>query len=266
MNQILIIQLLTSFFVGGAFIAMLTFIAEKSDEKISGIIMTLPSTIALGFFFLGLSVSPQEAAKVVPATLVPLGIMSVSIVIYIYIAEFFSKLKISKTLQIFSTFVLSSLIWFILAAPFAIFKFSNLPVAITGYLTLMLFSHFLLSRKTYSGPALKIKYTNTQKVYRAVFIGLLIAIVVFLAKTLDAFWGGVFVMFPAATFAALIFFHQNHSPQKIFQIMKRAPLGMTTLFVYSLMVFFTFPSIGVVFGSITSYAVSLVYAFALSKF
>ena len=228
--------------------------------------MTLPSTIALGFFFLGLSVSPHETAKVVPATLIPLGIMSVSMVIYIYIAEFFSKLKILKILQIFFTFVLSSLIWFILAAPFAVFKFSNLPVSIIGYLTLMLFSHFLLSRKIHSVPVLKIQYTNIQKFYRSVFIGLLIALIVFLAKTLGAFWGGIFVMFPAATFAALIFFHQNHSPQKIFQIMKRAPLGMTTLFVYSLMVFFTFPSLGVISGSITSYVVSLVYAFCLSKF
>jgi len=58
MNKLFIIQLITSFIVGGIVIAIISFVAEKANKKISGIILTFPTTMALGFFFLCWTLSP----------------------------------------------------------------------------------------------------------------------------------------------------------------------------------------------------------------
>ena len=120
MTTIFIIQIAISFFVGGFFITLLTLLSERANDNIAGIIMMFPSTIVLGFFFLGLTTSAEKVALVVPATLIPLGIVIFSSLIYIYCSIFFSKHVKSKILQIVISFLTSSSIWFLLAAPFAI--------------------------------------------------------------------------------------------------------------------------------------------------
>ncbi len=50
------LQLLVSFLVGGAITAVLSLVAEKSHTKIAGVIVALPSTIAIGYFFIALAV------------------------------------------------------------------------------------------------------------------------------------------------------------------------------------------------------------------
>ena len=63
MSKTFYVQLIISFIVGGVFIVFLTFIAEKVEDRISGIILLLPSTAALGFFFLSWSLSPGVVAN-----------------------------------------------------------------------------------------------------------------------------------------------------------------------------------------------------------
>lgn len=56
-ETLFIIQLITSFLVGGAVIALLSFIAERVHKRIAGIVLAFPTTVALGFFFLGWTLS-----------------------------------------------------------------------------------------------------------------------------------------------------------------------------------------------------------------
>src|ERR1043166_8360259 len=105
MTTSLAIQLLISFVAGGCFITLLAYLAENSSEKNAGIIMMLPSTIVLGYFFLGITTSAEKVVEVVPATLIPLGIVIFSSVIYIYCALFFGKFFKRKIYQITATFI-----------------------------------------------------------------------------------------------------------------------------------------------------------------
>jgi len=84
MTTILLVQLFVSFFAGGTLITILTLIAEKTNQQISGILMMFPTTLVLGFLFLGLTTNAGNVSMVVPATLIPLGIIVFSTVIYIY--------------------------------------------------------------------------------------------------------------------------------------------------------------------------------------
>lgn len=259
-------QLLASFFVGGFFITLLALIAERANENISGIIMMFPSTIVLGFFFLGMTTSAEKVSLIVPATLIPLGIVLFSSVIYIYSAIFFSKYIKTKIRQIIITFVVSSFIWFVLASPFAIFKFQNLLIGIVGFFILITITHFILNKHTFQEKIIRLKYTKIQLMMRAIFTGGIITMVVFFGKVFNPFWGGVFTMYPAATFATLIIFHFYYEPKQLFHFMKKAPLGSLSLFIYAISAMLLFPKAGVIIGTIESYAISLSFSLLLIKY
>lgn len=265
MKTALAVQLISSFLVGGGMIAFLSILAEKTSERVSGIIMMFPTTIVLGFFFLGLTTSADKVASIVPATLTPLGIVIFSSVIYISMAQWYRRFISPVTGQIVATLVTSSMLWFLLAAPFAVWKLTNLPLGITGYFVLAGLAHYILNRERNIPPITRRSYTGKQILFRALFIGSIIMVVVLMDKTLDPFWGGVFTMYPAATFATLSVFHFYYEPAQLFQLMKRAPIGSLSLLVYALAVMMLFPAMGILWGSCVAYAVSLTCSLLLIR-
>ena len=86
MNTLFQIQLIASFIVGGGIITLLTLIAEKVDKKIARIVLAFPSTVALGFFFIGLTTTTETVSQIIPSTFIPLGLSIFFIAIYPYIA------------------------------------------------------------------------------------------------------------------------------------------------------------------------------------
>lgn len=76
------IQLLILFIAGGGFVSFLSLIAEKTSERYSGLILSLPSTVAISFFFLGWILSSEAIAQVAPTVIVSLGTMLLLIVTY----------------------------------------------------------------------------------------------------------------------------------------------------------------------------------------
>jgi len=266
MNTTLIIQIIVAFVIGGCFITLLSLLAERANENVAGIIMMFPSTIVLGFFFLGLTTSAEKVSLIIPATLIPLGIVIFSSVIYIYCSIFFSKYFKSKITQIAITFGTSSLIWFLLAVPFAIWKFTNLIAGIAGFFFLITVTHLILDNRKYPEEIPRPKYTKMQVTIRAFFTGSIIATVVLLGKALNPFWGGVFTMYPVATFAALVIFHFYYQPGQLFYFFKQAPIGSIALFIYVIAVMMLFPKFGIVVGTILSYSFSFAFSILLIRY
>ena len=266
MTSVLFAQLLASFFVGGLLITFLSLLAEKTNQHISGIIMMFPTTLVLGFFFLGFATSAENVSHVIPATLIPLGLVIFSSVIYIYCSMFFvSKVK-HKISQIVCSLLTSIVIWFVLACPFAIYKFSNTLVGILGFSTIVTITHLVLRSKQNEFSLQRPKYSKRQIFLRALFTGSIIAMVVFLGKTVNPFWAGIFTMFPAATFATLVILHFYYEPRQLFYFMKSAPLGSISLFIYTISVMLLFPQLDIWVGTLISYIISLAFGLLLIKY
>jgi uncharacterized membrane protein (GlpM family) len=265
MTTVLLAQVLVSFLVGGSLITLLALIAERTNEHIAGIIMMFPTTLVLGFFFLGLTTSAENVSNVVPATLIPLGIVIFSSVIYTYCSIFYARKINNKIAQILVTLLTCIAIWFMLASPFAIYKFSNTLIGITGFLIIVTITHLILQTKHYALNLARPIYTQRQILIRALFTGSIIATVVVLGKTLNPFWGGIFTMFPAATFATLVILHFYYEPRQLFYFMKSAPLGSISLFVYAMSVMILFPKLGIWAGTLISYVISLIFGLLLIK-
>ncbi len=169
MTTVLLAQVLVSFFVGGSLITLLSVIAEKTNQHISGIIVMFPTTLVLGFFFLGLTTNAENVSSIIPATLIPLGIIIFSSVIYIYCSIFYvSKVK-NKLHQIFCSLLTSIVIWFILASPFAIYKFSDKLIGIIGFLIIITITHLIFRSKHFELNLIRPKYTKKQLFIRALF-------------------------------------------------------------------------------------------------
>jgi hypothetical protein len=264
MNHLFYIQLITSFFAGGLFIAFLSFLAEKVKPQTAGIIIAFPSTAMISFFFLGWSLSAQTVSEIVPVTFIPLGISVLFSAIYTFTAFFLAKYIAHKLLQIFFTFLLSSFLWILLNYLFIQLNWQNFWFGIAVYVCFVLFTHFIMHRKPHK-QIIMLSYTFGQKIGRAVFAGLVIALVVFLGKTFSPFWGGIFSMFPSAMSFTLMILHWYYQPEQLFAAVQRFALGSFSILAYSLSAMFLFPILDFVLGTLAALCISLAISFLLSK-
>ncbi|HBY74112.1 MAG TPA: hypothetical protein DEG44_05515 [Candidatus Kerfeldbacteria bacterium] len=254
MSRLLILQLATSFIVGGAFIALLSFLAERASEKTAGMIISLPSTAAISLFFIGWTTSPQTIAEIVKLTPLTAAITIVFAAAYLYL----SKLRLAKIPSIIVCTLGSLSVWLVLTPPLAITKFSHLPIALVVYGIVLCLGYYSITiRSPVAALSQPITYSTAQKIGRAVFAGSIIALAVLLSKTLNPFWGLIISYFPAAYISTFIILHWHHDSQFLFKVWKNSPLGSVVFLSYSLSAMYTFPAFGIVFGTISAYAVSI---------
>ncbi len=265
MSSIFIIQLIISFFVGGGLIALLTFLAERSSSRVSGIIISFPSTVLLGFFFLAWTQTPEEVAKLIPATMIPLGISILFPVFYVYIANLGATFIKNRFSLVLFTQCLSVGLWLLLSFPMAFHKMSNLFYGIIGYLILAAIGHFFLNRRKEKNPTTHL-YSVWQITGRAAFVGFLIAMIVFVGEMVNPFWGGVLAMFPAALSSSMMVIHWYYGPKNLFPIVRKVPLGSLSIFVYAIIVMLIFPHTGFIWGTFIAFVASLITSFLLSGF
>jgi len=265
MDSVFIIQLVVSFIVGGGFVALLTFFAEKTGSRLSGIILAFPSTASLGFFFLAWSQSPEEVALVVPSILIPLGISVLFPVFYLYGALLGTRFIRKRLPLVFFSLFISVGIWLLFAFIVEKYQVSGLLYGISGYVILTTIAYFLLSKPDTHQPQ-KHSYSQSQLIGRAVFIGIFIAFIVLLGELANPFWGGVFAIFPAALSSSLIIIHWYYGTKNILAVFKEVPLGSLSTFVYALVVMFVFPVCGFIWGTLIALTASLITSTILTIF
>ncbi|HEV7702055.1 MAG TPA: hypothetical protein VGO63_01250 [Candidatus Paceibacterota bacterium] len=264
MNTLFIIQLITSFFVGGVYIIILLTLAERAPKRVAGIILMFPSTIALSFFFLAWVLSPEAIIHAAPVAILSTAINFIFFLGYPYAGNFFTQKTESKLLQILLSLASCLIPWFIVVSIIAKHKPTNLIFTLFILGITILISHFILN-KNQVDKAIAISYTTTQKIGRAIFAGLVIATVVFLGKTLGTFWGGIFSAFPAAASSSFILIHWYYGPSNLFPTIQRLPIGTLVIPVFALSAMFFFPLVGFIIGTFISLIISFVASFLLFK-
>lgn len=259
------LQVIVSFFVGGIVVTLVTLMAEKANEKTAGVIMMFPTTAPIGFIFLGIIAGPDKVAGIIPSIFVPLGMVVLSSFVYIRIANFYDgKLK-SKPLETLLTLISTSLVWLIVIGLFVGAKFTSLGIGVLWYLVSVIITA-LLFKKVKSEPITKKKeYTRSALALRAVFVGVVTSMVIIIGKLINPFWGGIVTMYPAATMATLVILHQYYKPAQLYYFYKKAPIGSLSLFAYCLSIMWFYPVIGLVWGTLAAYVISVSVSFIISK-
>ena len=84
MVNVFLTQVIASFIVGGIFVAALSIFAERAKKKAAGVIISLPSTVLVSYFFIGWTLSPQAVADIVPVTILVSGVIHLFLIAYLY--------------------------------------------------------------------------------------------------------------------------------------------------------------------------------------
>jgi len=255
MDNIFIVKLITSFFVGGLVIASLGWFAERANKKVAGIILSLPSTVVISYIFIGWTLSAQDVSNIVPSTIISAGAVQIFTIAYLYL----SKLNKNKVRSLVLSMTGSIFVWLILSIPAAVFKISNIYLAMLEYLVMVFIGYYFLTIKNKATkPQTLLKYTNLQKIGRAIFAGSIIALAVLLANILNPFWGGIFGSFPAVFTSTFVILHWYYGNSMIEKVVKAIPIGSIIYVVFILAVKYTYPAFGIIFGTIVAYLISLV--------
>lgn len=282
------IQLIASFIIGGSLVALQAYAAEKAPKQISGIILTLPSTIIVNYFFLGLILKPPAFHQLLPLIPSALGFSLVFITAYIYIAKWlytffcckpknfleaikqnFIKPKLSKAKKIVLitvSSILASSIWLLMSLPLAIKQFNNLKLSLLIFIILAFINHKFINRgfKKYKKNK-ALKYKPNEQIARACFAGLMVAATVYFGARLGPFWAGVIAMFPAASLASICIMHYSYDHEALFGFFKGVPLGISTLIIYAVVADYSFAHLGVIIGTLISVLASAFYSWSLSR-
>lgn len=257
-----LIQLIVSFLVGGAATAILSILAERSSARVAGFLLSLPTTVAIGIFFIGWTLSPQAVVEAVPVMPLSLGIDMAFTPVYVAVAT----LPIRKTFSVTLATCTAIAFWMALALPIAIYQVTDLTTSLLGYAVLTTAAHVTLR---HMAPATErtetvVRYTTSQKLFRALLSGSLISLIVYLSKTLGPVWGGVFSMFPAANISAMTIIHWRRGPTVLARVCRMIPLGSPTFLVYAFLTMVTYPTLGIVTGTIVSYLITAAFLLVLA--
>ena len=221
----------------------LTTVAEKVSVKTSGLLSGLPigSAITLVFFAIeyGVSYVQQTALYNIHGLFAALAFCVGYYISTFYTGKFeiFFSLMVSFISYIVIAFLLS------LIPPHLVFT----PLIVY---TLLLGCAIYFSKKEDHKIVKTDKVSVFDLVIRSVLTIGIFLIVSSLPKYVPANLAGIFSSFPTILLPLLLIIHFNHSNLQARTIIKNTPFGLTSVVVYSFLVYLTYPTIGIFWGTI----------------
>ncbi len=256
---VLALQLLTSLIVGGLFVAAQLFVVERVPARIAGIVLTLPTTMAISFIFIGWIFGAARIAEIAAINPLTNGVSLLFITTYVYMS---ARLRGGRRVEMIIAPLAGLGLWLAISMTLAFFEFNDMRLSLLGFAVLATIAHFLL-RRLPSGLAVPRKFTIAQNAMRCVISGFVIALTVLLSKVLGPFWGGIFTAFPGANMASLLLLHHEHGRGFLASAAKTMPIGYTSLIVYTLASAWAFPLYGLWWGTLLAYVATAAYLVVL---
>lgn len=250
MDNTTLFKILLSFITGGFFTTITLYGAEKYGPRVGGILAGLPSTTAVGLFFIGFVQSPLEAS--IAATVMPASVAGSLIFVVAYVVlcpRFGYKLSL----------LISSVVWLAISLPLAYYNFDDIYIATLLFVfvwiaTVLYFNK--IDRKT-SMPK-KVSYTLMQVLTRAAFAGSVIALAVLVSSVLGPLWGGALAAFPAMFLTTFVILCRRYGCAYSTAFARNTPLGLLGVVPYLWGVHYFYPAYGLIYGTLLAYAVSFV--------
>lgn len=245
-----LLRLLASFIVGGLWVGLTTLIAERSGSKIGGLIGGLPATIAVSLFFIGITQSPNFAAE--STTIVPLA-CSLNFIFGLGFWYFAPRGLLPAISAAAPAWLCGAGILYYLR------DFISYPTAIIIWIAMVLATYYVFEHglKVKSRNGTKLPYTKWQLLGRILFAGSVVAATVVASRIGGPTLGGIFASFPALLSSTLIIVHRYQGHEFTRSMCKSTVFsGMINAVIYSIVVRYTYPEIGMLWGTLVSFGVS----------
>jgi uncharacterized membrane protein (GlpM family) len=255
MSDTLVERMLISFVLGGCFVSLVAFIAQRAGSRWGGVIGGFPSVGLVTLVFLGAVEGPAFAARA--AFMIPFGIACYGAFLTAYVFLF------SRGTSFFLSVVAASAIWICLASA----VFHGVPHTWIGCLSVygcgVVLAYIALFRvlRVPEIAGQKIPIRIAQIALRAVGAGAGVAIPVLVSSVAGPSLGGVAAMFPAATLATItIAYLADGQPLSLALARPLFVSTMLNLLVFSFAVQLSYPTLGVFLGTLASIGAALISA------
>lgn len=176
-----------------------------------------------------------------------------------YISTFY-KGKFEIFLSLLISFLSYLIIAFILAyvPPHVILT----PVIV---ITLMIIATIYFAKKENFSIDKKIKISISDIFFRSILTISIFLIITSLPKYVPSNIAGIFSSFPTVLLPLMLIIHFRHSRFQARTIIKNTPYGLSSVVIYSLVVYFAYAKIGIVFGTIIAFFCSVLYVIIQGK-
>ena len=250
-DYVFVFKVFLSFLTGGVFTAITLYAAERYGPRLGGIIAGLPSTTAVGLFFIGYTQTTQAASQA--ASLMPAAVGGSLIFVIVYVA-------LCRRLGYKLSLLIASIAWFMISLPLAYYRLENIYIATLFFIVVWLITlRFMQGQRISPKIPEKIGYTVWQKIARSSFSGLIVASAVVVGSLLGPLWGGALAAFPAMFLGTFIILCRSFGCEYSRAFAKNTPLGLFGVIPYLWGVHFFYPGYGLVAGTLVSYLLSLAF-------
>ena len=236
----------------------LSYIAEKVSPKVSGILSGLPVGSSITLVFFAIENGVDYVTKVALYNIHGL-FAALAFSIGYYISTFY-KGKFEIFLSLLISFISNLIIAFILA-------YFPPQVFFTPFIviTLMLIASIYFAKKENFTIDKSVKTSLSDILFRSILTISIFLIVSSLPKYVSSNIAGIFSSFPTILLPLLLIIHFRHSKLQARTIIKNTPFGLSSVVIYSLVVYFTYEKIGILYGTLTALICSVLYVFIQGK-
>ncbi len=241
-----------SFLLAAIWVMAMTMATERFGSRRGGLLVTLPSTIIVALFFIGLEGGADAAAET--AMLVPAG-MGINI---LFLVVFISTVRhgLGKAL------LAAMGAWFLLAAALYLLDPGSLAIALALYaLAAATAWLWLRSRHRYAQEGGRsIRYRPREIIFRGVFAGVVIAIAVFMTGIGGPVLGSILSVFPAIFLSTMIILYTRQGERFTGATGRSMIPGTVNVVVYAVAAYFLFPIYGTGLGTILTVIISYAWS------
>ena len=236
----------------------LSFVAEKLSPKISGILSGLPLGSSITLIFFAIENGVDYVTKVALYNIHGL-FAALAFSIGYYISTFY-KGKFEIFLSLLISFISYLVIAFILAyvPPHVFFT----PFIV---IVLMLIATIYFAKKENFSIDKKIKTSINDILFRSILTISIFLVVSSLPKYVPSNIAGIFSSFPTVLLPLMLIIHFRHSNLQARTIIKNTPFGLSSVVIYSLIVYFSYSKIGILYGTILALFCSVLYVLIQGK-
>jgi len=235
-----------------ALVLALSFIAEKLSPKISGILSGLPIGSSITLLFFAIENGVDYVTHVALYNIHGL-FAALSFCIGYYISTFY-KGKFEIFLSLFISFIAYMFIALVISfiPPHIIFT----PLVV---IALMYIASIYFAKKENFPTVKRDKITISDLLFRSFLTIIIFLIVSSLPKIVPANIAGIFSAFPTILLPLLLIIHFRHSNLQARTIIKNTPFGLSSVAIYSLVVYMTYSKIGIIWYFISFLCFIVIY-------
>jgi hypothetical protein len=245
--------LILTFLTMGAWVSLIALATERWGGKLGGFLVGIPSTSAFSLLFTGLYVSPSAAANATDVFPVFLSLTG----IFLFCFALTARKDFSVGLAI------SMAVWFLLSFLVVLFYPNNfeLSLIVSTAITVIIYFGFRGWLMQRSIGRTKPKFKWSVFLLRFTFGGGVVTIAVLMGQMGIPLLSGMFAAFPALTSSTLIAIKMDEREGGTERARGITLSMMVSIMVmcipYSIAVHYLYPSMGLLYGTATAYAITI---------